>query len=101
MFYLNGVYGLIACGLLIIMFLLLTWTAPVVEWGDVSQALIFHQVRKYLLMLTNKKQHRKYWRPSILLISNEVNPLIEFCANLKKGLLMYKVFNISCIRRIV
>ena len=36
-------------------------------------------------MLNQKKQHRKYWRPSILLISNEVDPLIEFCANLKKG----------------
>ena len=85
MFYLNGVYGVIACGLLVAIFLLLAWIAPVVEWGDVSQAIIFHQVRKYLLMLNKKKQHRKYWRPSILLISNEVNPLIEFCANLKKG----------------
>jgi len=85
MFYLNQIYGIIACGLLIVIFLLLMWIAPVVEWGDVSQAIIFHQVRKYLLMLNNKKQHRKYWRPSILLISNEVNPLIEFCANLKKG----------------
>ena len=62
---------------------------PAKPWGDVSQALIFHQVRKYLLRLdASGSTHTKLWRPSIFLSSQAPESqlaLIDFCNNLKKG----------------
>jgi potassium/chloride transporter 9 len=62
--------------------------APPKPWGDVSQAIIFHQVRKYLLRLDIRRQHPKFWRPSILLCvdtPHTASMLIDFCNSLKKG----------------
>ena len=58
-------------------------------WGDVSQSLIFHQVRKYLLRLDTRGAHVKYWRPQFMLVLHggpcDNVPALEFVDNLKKG----------------
>eukprot|EP00947_MAST-08B_sp_MAST-8B-sp1_P003561 g3561.t1 len=61
---------------------------PVVPWGDVSQALIYHQVRKYLLKLDERRAHPKFWRPALLVVVESPRralKLMDFCNNMKKG----------------
>ncbi|CAM1508096.1 Fc.00g049440.m01.CDS01 [Cosmosporella sp. VM-42] len=86
MFFIDETYAAIAVCVLILLFLLIHYLSPPKRWGDVSQNLIYHQVRKYLLRL--KPEHIKFWRPHIILLVN--NPrrqtrLIQFCNSLKKG----------------
>ena len=88
MFLSSWIFASISIVLLSIVFFGIVYASPQVPWGDVSQALIYHQVRKYLLRLDERKNHVKYWRPSILLIVDEPMQsmgLIDFCNNLKKG----------------
>lgn len=88
MFFVDGVYATGCFGVLITLFLLIHYTVPPKPWGDVSQSLIYHQVRKYLLRL--KQEHVKFWRPQILLFVNnldEESKLVMFCNSLKKGAL--------------
>ena len=73
-------------GILIIIFLIIHYTTPPKSWGDVSQSLIYHQVRKYLLRL--RPFSVRYWRPQILLFVNDPRKqyrLVQFCNSLKKG----------------
>lgn len=86
MFFIDETYASLAICILIALFLLIHYLCPPKTWGDVSQNLIYHQVRKYLLRL--KPEHIKFWRPHIILLIN--NPrnqtrLIQFCNSLKKG----------------
>ncbi|KAL4873241.1 hypothetical protein BDV12DRAFT_160661 [Aspergillus spectabilis] len=88
MFFVDGVYATGCFGILITLFLLIHYTSPPKPWGDVSQSLIYHQVRKYLLRL--KQEHVKFWRPQILLFVNNLDEefkLVSFCNSLKKGAL--------------
>lgn len=86
MFFVDGVYASACVAVLIIIFLLIHYTTPPKSWGDVSQSLIYHQVRKYLLRL--RQEHVKFWRPQILLLVNDPRrqyKLIQFCNSMKKG----------------
>ncbi|KAM0324082.1 hypothetical protein ACHAQA_008271 [Verticillium albo-atrum] len=86
MFFIDGSYAASAVCLLVFLFSLIHYLSPPKSWGDVSQNLIYHQVRKYLLRL--RPEHIKFWRPQIILLIN--NPrsqtrLIQFCNSMKKG----------------
>lgn len=86
MFFVDGVYASACVGILIVLFILIHYTTAPKSWGDVSQSLIYHQVRKYLLRL--RQEHVKFWRPQILLFVNDPRrsyKLIQFCNSLKKG----------------
>lgn len=88
MFFVDGIYATGCVGVLVMIFLLIHYTTPPKPWGDVSQALIYHQIRKYLLRL--RTEHVKFWRPQILLFVNDPRhqfKLIQFCNSLKKGAL--------------
>lgn len=86
MFFVDETYASVAVCVLILLFLLIHYLSPPKPWGDVSQNLIYHQVRKYLLRL--RPEHIKFWRPQIILLVNDPRRqtrLIQFCNSLKKG----------------
>ena len=90
MFVIEPLYAAVAILLCLSLVLALNLFSPIRDenWGSISQALLFHQVRKYLLMLDPRKAHVKFWRPQILLLVQ--NPrtccsLIDFANTLKKG----------------
>ncbi|KAJ1972170.1 hypothetical protein H4R35_004822 [Dimargaris xerosporica] len=84
----NGLAASLSFLVVYVLFLVIHYTTPPKAWGDVTQSLIYHQVRKFLLRLDARKEHVKFWRPQILLLVH--NPrgsyhLIKFCNSLKKG----------------
>jgi len=86
MFFVDETYAGLAVCTLVSLFLLIHYLSPPKHWGDVSQNLIYHQVRKYLLRL--RPEHIKFWRPQIILLINDPRRqtrLIQFCNSLKKG----------------
>ncbi|GBG23983.1 Solute carrier family 12 member 9 [Hondaea fermentalgiana] len=87
LFFLDVWYAVIACGAMIALYTYIMYTAPLKSWGDVSQSILYHQVRKYLLKL-DVEDHPKNWRPSLLLLASEDSVDEGFLAvsnALKKG----------------
>lgn len=88
MFFVDGISASGCVGILVFLFLVIHYTSPPKSWGDVSQSLIYHQVRKYLLRL--RQEHVKFWRPQILLFVKDLeteHKMVSFCNSLKKGAL--------------
>lgn len=88
MFIISPLYTAISFVVAMLLMLGLHLWSPDINWGSISQALIFHQVRKYLLLLDIRKEHVKYWRPQMLLLVSGmvgVDALVDFVNDLKKG----------------
>ncbi|XP_036328968.1 solute carrier family 12 member 9-like [Rhagoletis pomonella] len=91
MFVINPIYAsssIILCLILVIALHLFSPASQGTQWGSISQALMFHQVRKYLLMLDSRKDHVKFWRPQMLLLVSSPRsccPLVDFVNDMKKG----------------
>lgn len=94
-----GISPLYAISFIGIFFVLVTFfavTAPPTSFGEISSAIIYHQVRKFLLHLSqHRAKSNKYWRPSLLyfdiglrdpnqLQQHELSVLL-FANELKKG----------------
>ena len=93
MFVLDAFQSALALVLLFALFAFVWWRHPPTDWGDISQALMYHQVRKYLLKIDETKSHTKFWRPSVLLFvddysATQIKGMVNFCREIKKGGLM-------------
>lgn len=86
-FIVNTYYAILAVVLMIVLFICLAILAPKgKDWGNLIQAVFYHSVRKYLLLL--EEGNIKYWRLQLLLIvdENDNNDNIMKLGNfLKKG----------------
>lgn len=88
MFFVEPMYAAASFLLMMLLFIYINFRSIPADWGEVSQALIYHQVRKYLLRLKDSTISVKYWRPQLLMLVT--NPRkqyheIAFANEIKKG----------------
>lgn len=55
------------------LFVVIHAMTPPQHWGEVTQALLYHQVRKLLLRLDGSRRHVRNWRPQLLLLMSLSN----------------------------
>lgn len=95
----NYIWALVAIAIAIILSAISHYTAPRVAWGSISQALIFHQVRKYALKINIRDTSVDAWRPGILFLISDIVPnlqSLQFVNDLKKsGLLVIGHINLG------
>ncbi|KAI9615088.1 hypothetical protein H4Q26_011627 [Puccinia striiformis f. sp. tritici PST-130] len=51
---------------MIALFVIIHYSSPAKQWGEVTQSIIYHQVRKYLLRLDERKDNVKYGDPDFV-----------------------------------
>ena len=59
-----GISWILTC----VIFVAIHMMTPPQHWGEVTQALLYHQVRKLLLRLDGSRRHVRNWRPQLLLL---------------------------------
>ena len=88
MFMVNQIWAIVSIAIAVILSAVSHYTAPRVAWGSLSQALIFHQVRKYALKININDTTVDTWRPGILFLCSDIMPNLEsllFLNDLKKS----------------
>jgi len=90
MFLVQPVYASVSTVLCMLLWFGIFVSKPSVahDWGDLSQALTFHQVRKHVLRLDSRHSHVKNWRPHILFLCDSPRSSFaqaRFLNALKKG----------------
>ena len=66
MFFISVEQSLILAGVFLFFLIFFVFTAPEKDWGGIYQSILFHQLRKYLLLLVASQD--KFWRPALLLM---------------------------------
>jgi len=87
MFVINWKDAAVSLLVLFSIFFYLNYRDHKVLWGEVTNSILFHQVRKFLLRIDEEEAaHSKLWRPSVIFIVDDLSgPQLDFCNTIKKG----------------
>jgi len=88
MFLMNPLWAVVAIGVMISLYFLISRAEIIATWGDLSSGLAFQMARNALLRLEKEKFHPKNWRPTILALSGGAwsrNHLAEYADWLSAG----------------